>query len=136
MIKIKILFLINGIYGIAELDKETPVPINYPPVDLSSMELASYENEIGDYQNGKLELNWEFGSSEVINDIRQVNKDYPPASSLKFVLSTSNHDGWVLFGLGQSDQAQNKDLVLFKHNCDPDEEWDAAFNNTGTSSLV
>ena len=43
----------------------------------------------------------------------------PPSSSLAFILTTYNHDGWVIFGLEHSLQQKktNRDMVLFRHNC-------------------
>ena len=44
----------------------------------------------------RLNLEWEYESSTLMNDIRGIDKDN--YASLRFIFETYNHDGWVLFG--------------------------------------
>ena len=47
----------------------------------------------------KLNLEWQYESSTVKNDIRSINHtQIEKYSTLTFIFETDNHDGWVLFG--------------------------------------
>merc|ERR1711990_295796 len=72
----------------------------------------------------QLLMEWEYESSTLINDYRSINKkqidDY---ASLRFVLETYNHDGWILFGLGDRNKMDGNDFVLIKHSCGNDSNY-------------
>ena len=47
----------------------------------------------------QLNLEWQYESSTVKNDIRSVNHtQIERYSTLRFIFETYNHDGWVIFG--------------------------------------
>ena len=96
------IFLIAAVSAIAEQGPvNVPFVIKEPmgPKSNGPLHLDQYNNMDHFEKPVQLNLEWEYESSTVKNDMRSINKkqikDY---SSLRFVFETYNHDGWVIFG--------------------------------------
>ena len=78
-----------------------PFVIDEPlgPESNGPLHLDTFENM--DHREKPVELNleWQYESSTVKNDIRSVNHtQIERYSTLRFIFETYNHDGWVIFG--------------------------------------
>ena len=78
-----------------------PFVIDEPlgPESNGPLHLDTFENM--DHREKPVELNleWQYESSTVKNDIRSVNHtQIDRYSTLRFIFETYNHDGWIIFG--------------------------------------
>ena len=63
------------------------------------LHLDTFENMDQNEKSVKLNLEWQYESSTVKNDIRSINHtQIEKYSTLRFIFETYNHDGWILFG--------------------------------------
>ena len=100
---LKTLFLNNFVWAIADTKPEFKVPfvINEPigPKSNGPLHLDEFENMDFMEKEVKLNLEWQYESSMVHNDIRSANKTHiVNYASLRLIFETYNHDGWILFG--------------------------------------
>ena len=69
------------------------------PKSNGPLHLDRFENMDYNEKPVQLNLEWQYESSTVKNDIRSVNQtQIEKYSTLRFIFETYNHDGWVLFG--------------------------------------
>ena len=89
-------------YDIAYSSPQTgPFVIDEPlgPKSNGPLHLDRFENMDYNEKPVQLNLEWQYESSTVKNDIRSVNQtQIEKYSTLRFIFETYNHDGWVLFG--------------------------------------
>ena len=96
------IFLSDCLWAITDfIPKKVPFVINEPfgPNSNGPLHLEQLENM--DYKEKSVQLNleWQYESSTVKNDIRSINRtQIENYASLRFVFETYNHDGWVIFG--------------------------------------
>ena len=97
-----IIFLSDCLWAIADfLPTKVPFVINEPlgPNCNGPLQLEKLKNMDSDEGAVQLNLEWQYESSTVKNDIRSINRtQIENYSSLRFVFETYNHDGWVIFG--------------------------------------
>ena len=73
-----------------------------------------------------LELAWSYNADEVKALFRTMENIYGSETvlnSIRFMLTTKNHDGWLLFGLSRTSTFGGNDMVLLKHSCPSDTEY-------------
>ena len=78
-----------------------PFVIDEPlgPKSIGPLHLDRFENMDHMEKSVQLNLQWQYESSTVKNDIRSVNHtQIEKYSTLRFIFETYNHDGWILFG--------------------------------------
>ena len=76
-----------------------PFVIDQPLGSNGPLHLDTFENMDQNEKSVKLNLEWQYESSTVQNDIRSINHtQIEKYSTLRFIFETYNHDGWVLFG--------------------------------------
>ena len=97
------IFLSDCFWAISDFfPKKVPFVINEPlghnfngPLHLEKLWNMDYKEK-----SVQLNLEWQYESSTVKNDIRNVNRtQIENYASLRFVFETYNHDGWGIFGL-------------------------------------
>ena len=104
-IPLAIILLIDCFWAITEqYPKNIPFVIDEPfgPKSNGPLHLEYLENM--DYREKPVQLNleWQYESSTVKNDIRSVNRTLiENYASLRFIFETYNHDGWIIFGYVQ-----------------------------------
>ena len=100
-IPLAIIFLSDCLWALADFSpKKVPFVINEPfGPNSNGIYLEKLENM--DYKEKSVQLNleWQYESSTVKNDIRNITRlQIDNYASLRFVFETYNHDGWVIFG--------------------------------------
>ena len=77
----------------------SPFVIDQPLGPNGPLHLDKIENMDFNEKFVKLNLEWQYESSTVKDDIRSINHtQIEKYSTLRFIFETYNHDGWVLFG--------------------------------------
>ena len=86
---------------IRDTSEKNPFVINEPlgPKSNGPLHLEYLENMDFIEKPVQLNLEWQYESSTVKNDIRNITRtQIGNYASLRFVFETYNHDGWVIFG--------------------------------------
>ena len=101
-IQLAIIFLNDCLWAIADVfPTKVPFVINEPfgPNSNGPLHLEMLKNMDSDEKAVQLNLEWQYESSTVKNDIRNINRtQIENYASLRLVFETYNHDGWVIFG--------------------------------------
>ena len=101
-IPLAIIFLSDCLWALADFSpKKEPFVINEPfgPKSNGPLHLEKLENMDWNEKSVQLNLEWQYESSTVKNDIRNITRlQIHNYASLRFVFETYNHDGWVIFG--------------------------------------
>ena len=80
--------------------------------------LAKFANPDTNEKDKQLRVSWSYKADQVNAHYRSVGNKYgsvPESPSIRFTVSTFNHDGWMLFGLNSRDEFGGPDMVLFHH---------------------
>ena len=104
-IPLAIIFLSDCLWAFLQLadfsPKKVPYVINEPfgPNSNGPLHLEKIWNADWNERSVQLNLEWQYESSTVKNDIRSINRtQIENYASLRFIFETYNHDGWVIFG--------------------------------------
>ena len=96
------IILLDCFWAIADQSpKKVPFVIDEPfgPKSNGPLHLEYLENMDHSEKPVQLNLEWQYESSTVKNDIRNINRtQIENYASLRFVFETFNHDGWIIFG--------------------------------------
>ena len=120
----------------ATVSKQT---IWHPSQGDANLPLVQFNNSDPKEKPKSLELAWSYSADEVKALFRTMKDKYGSKTvlnSIRFMLTTKNHDGWLLFGLSRTPTFGGNDMVLLKHSCHGDDKYNEMVEmNMGTEKF-